>query len=304
MRKYAELCHFILNNGEVREDRTGTGTISSFDHQLVFNLEEGFPLLGMKYVPFRLVASEFEWMIKGRTNVRDLMSNNNNIWNEWAFMKWYSSKDYNGPTIMKFDNSNKDFVEQMQQFKYNVLSDELFAAIYGELGPVYGAQWRDWDGKVDQLKNVVDIIMESPTDRRMLVSAWNPGDLPKMALPPCHYAFQFYVRSSGHLDLKFHQRSADVFLGLPFDIASYALMVHTVANITDLVPGRLIADLGDTHIYLNHVEQVKELLTREMPELPQLTCNRKFKSLDDVDVSEFVLHDYNHSGVLKGEVSV
>lgn len=317
MQQYLDLCNKIITEGEYRKDRTGTGTIAIFDAQLKFDLQDGFPLVTTKAVPFNLVASEWLWMVQGRSDLRFLLHHNNNIWNDWPFKKWVLSEEYDGVPIIDFDPTDCVYKHEMKRFKQLILDNDDFNEKYGDLGPVYGVQWRKWRNDshhdypafIDQLGNAITTIKMKPHDRQsMLVSSWNPTDKPYQALPPCHYAFQFYVRRGKYLDLKFHQRSADVFLGLPFDIASYGIMVTAVAHITGLVPGRLTADLGDTHIYTNHLDQVDELLRRRPKQLPTLkiieTRTRMLNTLEDFRMDNLVLNDYDHHAAIKAPVSV
>lgn len=307
MRNYLELCNDILVNGDDRMERTGTGTLSLFDAQLKYDMADGFPLVTVKRVPYRLVASEFIWMAQGRTDLRFLLEHNNNIWNDWPFKKYADDRGINVGTP-----GNVTYGREMERFKKRILEDPEFNEAYGDLGPVYGYQWRKWRNDthlnrpehVDQLQTIIERIKTDPTDRRLLVSAWNPADLHDMALPPCHYAFQFYVRGERFLDLKFHQRSADVFLGLPFDIASYATMLHVVAHLTGLTPGVLTADLGDVHIYKNHIEQVKDMLQRKPRELPRLIVWESLDSIDALTMKDLKLENYVPHPAIKGSVSV
>lgn len=215
-KTYLELCKYILENGVKKDDRTGTGTTSIFGYQMRFDLQEGFPLLTTKKVPFKLIASELLWFIKGDTNIRYLLQNNNNIWNEWAFEKWIESDDYTGPDMTNFglrsqqdEEFNLIYQEKMAEFKERILTNEQFSDKYGELGNVYGKQWRNWKTSlgetIDQLKNVIETIKTNPDSRRLIVSAWNPEDVPSMALPPCHSLFQFYV-VDGKLSCQLYQR--------------------------------------------------------------------------------------------------
>src|SRR5699024_837465 len=263
-QEYLDLCKHVLDKGTERMDRTKTGTYSVFGYQMRFDLSKGFPLLTTKSVPFRLIASELLWFIKGDTNIRYLLENNNNIWNEWAFKRWVESSEYTGPDMTDFGNRslqdpdfNEQYKEQMDIFKEKVLSDDDFAKKYGDLGFVYGKQWRDWktsqNDTIDQLQNVIDEIKNNPHSRRHIVSAWNPEDIPHMALPPCHTLFQFYV-ADGKLSCQLYQRSGDIFLGVPFNIASYALLTHLIAHETGLEVGEFVHTIGDAHIYVNHVE--------------------------------------------------
>ncbi len=264
MKTYLQLCEEILHNGTKKSDRTGTGTISVFGHQMRFDLQEGFPALTTKKLHLRSIIHELLWFLKGDTNVKYLQDNGVRIWNEWA--------------------------------------DEE-----GELGPVYGHQWRSWTGAdgttVDQIAKVVEQIKTNPDSRRMIVTAWNPSQVDDMALPPCHCLFQFYV-ADGKLSCQLYQRSADVFLGVPFNIASYALLTMMMAQVCDLEPGEFIHTLGDAHIYNNHLEQVQLQLTRETRTLPKMNINPKVKSIFDFSFEDFELTDYNPHPHIKGEVSV
>ncbi|MFD2630638.1 thymidylate synthase [Oceanobacillus kapialis] len=311
---YLDLCKHILENGTKKEDRTNTGTYSVFGYQMRFDLQKGFPLLTTKKVPFRLIASELLWFIKGDTNIRYLLEHNNNIWNEWAFEKWVTSSDYNGPDMEDFGNRsqadeafNKQYQEQMAVFKENVLQDDNFAAKYGSLGSVYGKQWRQWktstDTTIDQLKDVIMSIKHNPDSRRHIVSAWNPEDVPSMALPPCHTLFQFYV-ADGKLSCQLYQRSGDVFLGVPFNIASYALLTHLIAHECDLEVGEFVHTLGDAHIYLNHVEQVKTQLKREIRSMPKLEITGDKQSVFDFEMEDFAITNYNPHPSIKAPIAV
>ena len=264
MQQYLDLLHRILEEGKVKTDRTGTGTKSIFGHQMRFNLEDGFPVLTTKKLHLKSVIYELLWFLKGDTNVKYLQEHGVSIWNEWA--------DENG-----------------------------------DLGPVYGHQWRSWPdhrgGTIDQIQNVVDLIKHHPDSRRMLVTAWNPADISEMALPPCHCLFQFYV-ADGRLSLQLYQRSADTFLGVPFNIASYALLLQMMAQVTGLKTGDFIHTTGDTHLYLNHIEQAKLQLTRTPRELPQMKLNPDVKSLFDFRYEDFELLNYNPWPHIKAEVAV
>jgi len=264
MKTYLQLCEEILHNGTKKSDRTGTGTMSVFGHQMRFDLQEGFPALTTKKLHLRSIIHELLWFLKGDTNVKYLQDNGVRIWNEWA--------DENG-----------------------------------ELGPVYGHQWRSWTGAdgstVDQIAKVVEQIKTNPNSRRMIVTAWNPSEVDEMALPPCHCLFQFYV-ADGKLSCQLYQRSADVFLGVPFNIASYALLTMMMAQVCDLEPGEFIHTLGDAHIYNNHIEQVQLQLTRDTKELPKMKINPEVKSIFDFSFEDFELTDYHPHPHIKGEVSV
>ncbi len=264
MRQYLDLLDHVLKTGTNKHDRTGTGTISVFGYQMRFNLEEGFPLLTTKKLHLKSIIHELLWFISGDTNIRYLTDNGVTIWNEWA--------DENG-----------------------------------NLGPVYGYQWRSWpaDGnkKIDQLSNVISAIKESPDSRRHIVSAWNVGEIEKMAIPPCHVLFQFYV-AAGRLSCQLYQRSCDIFLGVPFNIASYALLILMVAQATGLQPGDFVHTLGDAHIYLNHLEQVKLQLTREPYSLPGMIINPSVKDIFKFRFEDFNLVNYVSHPNIKGEISI
>ncbi|RKQ37618.1 thymidylate synthase [Oceanobacillus halophilus] len=313
-KAYLNLCEYILNNGHKRDDRTNTGTYSTFGYQMRFNLQEGFPLLTTKRVPFKLVASELLWFIKGDTNIRYLLQHNNNIWNEWAFEKWVTSKEYNGPDMTNFGirsqqdaEFNQTYQEQMNLFKEKILNDNTFAEKFGDLGSVYGKQWRDWkmsnSETIDQLKEVIHSIKTNPNSRRHIVTAWNPEDIPNMALPPCHTMFQFYV-ADGKLSCQLYQRSGDVFLGVPFNIASYALLTHLIAHECNLDVGEFVHTLGDAHIYANHVDQVRTQLNRDRRNLPRIEINKEKQSIFDFDIDDFNIVDYNPHAAIKAPIAV
>ncbi len=311
---YLQLCEEILAEGNVKEDRTNTGTYSLFGKQIRFNLQEGFPLLTTKHVPFRLIASELLWFLKGDTNIRYLLEHNNNIWNEWAFKKWVESDAYEGPNMEDFGNRSlvdddfkKEYDEQMNIFKEKILQDDEFAQKYGDLGFVYGKQWRKWEAAsgetIDQLADVIHSIKTNPDSRRHIVSAWNPEDIPQMALPPCHTLFQFYV-DNGTLSCQLYQRSADIFLGVPFNIASYALLTHLIALECNLKVGEFIHTFGDVHIYSNHIEQVKIQLSRKPKDFPELKIANKKESIFDYEVKDFEIVGYDPHPAIKAPVAV
>ncbi|GGJ85317.1 thymidylate synthase [Lentibacillus kapialis] len=313
-QSYLDLCRYILKNGTNKSDRTSTGTYSVFGQQMRFDLANGFPLLTTKKVPFRLIASELLWFIKGDTNIRYLLQHNNNIWNEWAFKRWVESSDYNGPDMTDFGNRshqdeefNQCYQEQMKIFKDNILSDSAFAEKFGDLGNVYGKQWRAWktsqNETIDQLKNVIQSIRHNPDSRRHIVSAWNPEDVPGMALPPCHTLFQFYV-ADGKLSCQLYQRSADIFIGVPFNIAGYALLTHLIAHECGLEAGEFIHTLGDAHIYTNHVEQVKTQLGRNVRAFPTLKINAEKVSIFDFELDDFALFGYEPHPPIKAPIAV
>lgn len=264
MQEYLDLMKHVLENGTKKEDRTGTGTLSVFGYQMRFNLQEGFPLVTTKKCHMKSIIHELLWFLNGDTNVKYLQDNGVRIWNEWA--------------------------------------DED-----GNLGPVYGHQWRSWpapDGhKIDQISNVIDRIKSNPDDRRLIVSAWNVGDIPKMALPPCHCFFQFYV-ADGKLSCQLYQRSADIFLGVPFNIASYALLTMMMAQVCGLQPGDFVHTFGDAHIYTNHLEQVELQLSRDPKPLPEMHLNPHVKNILDFKYEDFELVGYEAHPHIKGKVAV
>ncbi len=264
MKQYLDLLQHVLDHGILKEDRTGTGTHSVFGYQMRFDLQDGFPLLTTKKLHLKSIIHELLWFLKGDTNVKYLQENGVRIWNEWA--------DENG-----------------------------------DLGHIYGYQWRSWPdyngGHIDQIKEAIHTIQNNPDSRRIIVSAWNVADLPQMNLPPCHAFFQFYV-ANGKLSLQLYQRSADIFLGVPFNIASYALLLMTVAQVTGLEAGDFVHTLGDAHIYNNHIEQVREQLSREPRDLPKMKLNPDVKSIFDFKYEDFELTDYNPHPHIAGKVAV
>ncbi|MEO4054702.1 thymidylate synthase [Solibacillus sp. CAU 1738] len=313
MEQYLQLCQHILKNGFEKGDRTGTGTTSVFGYQMRFNLQEGFPLMTTKRTFFRLIATELLWFLKGDTNVRTLIKDRNYIWNEWAFDKWVSSEDYNGPNMSNFGlraAQDEEFAkvvdEQMQIFNKHILQDDTFAEKYGELGPVYGKQWRSWPAAngetIDQIANVIEQIKNNPDSRRLIVTAWNPAEVDNMALPPCHSFFQFYV-ADGKLSCQLYQRSADVFLGVPFNIASYALLTHLIAKECGLEVGEFVHTLGDAHIYSNHIDQVNEQLSREPRALPTLHIAED-KSIFDLTMDDLTIEGYDPHPSIKAPIAV
>ncbi len=264
MQQYLQLCEHVLKHGVRKHDRTGTGTLSVFGHQMRFDLSRGFPLLTTKKLHYKSILYELLWFLRGDTNIKYLNDHGVTIWDEWADEK-------------------------------------------GDLGHIYGYQWRSWptpDGKgIDQISRVVESIRNNPDSRRHIVSAWNVSDLDKMALPPCHILFQFYV-ADGKLSVQLYQRSADIFLGVPFNIASYSLLLLMMAQVTGLQPGEFIHTLGDAHIYLNHIEQVKLQLTRKPYPLPTMRLNPEKKCIFDFEYEDFVLENYQAHPHIKGEISV
>ncbi|WP_088006294.1 thymidylate synthase [Indiicoccus explosivorum] len=314
MKQYLDMCRHILEHGTEKGDRTGTGTISVFGYQNRYDLQEGFPLVTTKKTAFRLIVSELLWFLKGDTNIRTLLQENNHIWDEWAFAQWVESEDYDGPDMTDFGRRSQkepvfaeQYNQQMAEFRQRVLDDPEFAETYADLGPVYGEQWRSWPtstgGSIDQLKNVIESIRNNPDSRRHIVTAWNPEFVDEMALPPCHTFFQFYV-ADGKLSCQLYQRSADVFLGVPFNIASYALLTHLVARECGLEPGEFIHTFGDAHIYQNHMEQVKEQLSRKPKPLPSLVISDSKDSIFQLETEDITIEGYYPDPRIKAPVAV
>ena len=288
MKQYLELCKSVLENGIKKEDRTGTGTISYFGRQMRFNLNEGFPLLTTKRVHLKSIIHELLWFISGDTNIKYLVDNDVRIWNDWPYAAYQKSEDYQGETI--------------EEFAAKIKERDEFAEKWGKLGSVYGKQWRNFNG-VDQLEELINQIKTNPTSRRLIISAWNPGDIKDMALPPCHCFMQFYV-NDGKLSCQLYQRSADIFLGVPFNIASYSLFTMMIAQVTGLGLGDFVHTIGDAHIYLNHLEQIDRQLKREPRALPKMIINPDVKSIYDFKFEDFELVDYNPHKGIKGKVAV
>jgi len=289
MKQYLDLMKHIRDEGVKKEDRTGTGTVSVFGYQMRFDLEDNFPLLTTKKVNLDSIIHELLWFISGNTNISYLVKNGVNIWNDWPYQSYlkqtHQEKDY--------PMHSKEWKDKMKEFIEQIKNDDDFAKVYGDLGPVYGRQWRDFEG-VDQLNQVVEDIKSSPDSRRLIVSAWNPKDIPimvKSGLPPCHTLFQFYV-SEGRLSCQLYQRSADVFLGVPYNIASYAILTMMIAQATGLKPGEFIHTLGDAHLYNNHLEQVEEQLARVPFPCPKLSINKDKDTIFNFSISDFELIDY------------
>lgn len=292
MKQYLDLCKKVLDQGSNKDDRTGTGTTSMFGAQMRFNLNEGFPLLTTKRVYLRAIIHELLWFIQGNTNIRYLVENDVRIWNEWPYKDYCESEHYQGETL-------EEFVEKIK-------NDESFAIKFGNLGPVYGKQWRGFGIPgltVDQLQKVINEIRNNPDSRRLIVCAWNPLEVDEMALPPCHTLFQFYVKD-GKLSCQLYQRSADLFLGVPFNIASYALLTMMVAKICNLELGDFVHTFGDVHIYNDHIEQINLQLTREPRELPQMIIHGNQKEIEDFKFEDFELVNYKPHPTIKGKVSV
>lgn len=290
MQQYLDLCRHVLEHGEKREDRTGTGTISTFGYQMRFDLTKGFPLLTTKKVFYRGIFEELLWFLSGNTNIKPLVDKKVGIWNEWPYDKYSKSPDFKGETL-------EEFIEEIRD-------DQEFADKYGDLGPVYGKQWRDFNG-VDQITQLIEGIKNNPFSRRHLVVAYNPGEVKDMALPPCHSLFQFYVSADGKkLSCQLYQRSGDVFLGVPFNIASYSLLLAMVAQVCDLEPYEFVHTFGDVHIYLNHLDQINEQLSRTPRPLPKLVLNKDVKNIFDFKYEDIKIEDYDPYPAIKGAVSV
>lgn len=313
MKAYQELVKTVLQTGHKKEDRTGVGTLSVFGYQMRFDLKEGFPLVTSKRVPFGLIKSELLWFLKGDTNIRYLLEHKNHIWDEWAFEKYIKSSAYTGPDMTDFGlRAPKDaafnelYQIQMKEFQTKVLTDADFSEEFGNLGDVYGKQWRSWEMRngdtLDQIAQVIQQIKETPDSRRLIVSAWNPEDIPNMALPPCHTIFQFYVHDN-KLSCQLYQRSADIFLGVPFNIASYALLTHLIAREIGLEVGEFVHTLGDAHLYLNHLDAAKTLLSREPKELPQLVITGE-AAIDEISSEDIRVDGYQPHPSIKAPIAV
>lgn len=303
--EYLNLLKDVLKNGVYKKDRTGVGTISVFGRQMRFNLEEGFPLLTTKKVFLRGIIHELLWFLRGESNIKYLVDNDVHIWDQWPYRYYYQTTEKKGKKPL----SMEDFIKQIKE-------NPKFAKKWGNLGPVYGVQWRHWKkqngSEIDQISEVVDQIKEvvknpnATYGRRLLVSAWNPADTKEMAkagIPPCHSLFQFYILN-GKLSCQLYQRSGDLFLGVPFNIASYSLLTMMIAKATGLKPGEFIHTFGDAHIYSNHVEQVKEQLKRDIRPFPKMKLNPKVKRIFGFHFEDFTLTGYDPHPAIKAEVAV
>lgn len=293
MQQYHQLLQHILDNGIYKSDRTGTGTYSVFGYQMRFKLQEGFPLVTTKKLHLKSIVHELLWFLQGDSNIQYLCQNGVRIWDDWPFAKYKASSEYQG--------------EDLKAFGARIASDDAFAKQWGNLGPVYGVQWRSWQGadgtSVDQITQLIHQIKTNPNSRRLIVSAWNVPQINDMALPPCHTMFQFYV-ANGKLSCQLYQRSADVFLGVPFNIASYALFTMMIAQVCDLEPGDFVHTFGDAHLYSNHIEQAKLQLSRELRPLPQIKINEVVKDIFGFKYEDFSLVDYNPHPHISAEVAV
>ena len=293
MKPYLNLLEKILAEGITKGDRTGTGTLSLFGHQMRFDLSEGFPLLTTKKLHVKSIIHELLWFLKGDGNIQYLCKNNVRIWDNWPYEKYKQSQFYQG--------------ENIRDFALKISEDDAFANQWGNLGPVYGTQWRSWpvtqSEGVDQISKVIDQIKNKPDSRRIIVCAWNVPYIEQMALPPCHCLFQFYI-AEGKLSCQLYQRSADTFLGVPFNIASYALLTLMIAQVCDLKAGEFIHTFGDVHLYLNHLEQAKIQIGRIPKLLPQMKINPSVNSIFDFKFEDFELKNYDPHPHIRAEVSV
>ena len=293
MRQYLDLLEHIKSNGVRKEDRTGVGTISTFGYQMRFDLSKGFPLLTTKKLHLKSIIYELLWFLNGDTNIQYLAKNKVRIWDDWPYSKFKQSNEFDGST--------------KREFADKVAEDDEFAAKWGELGPVYGHQWRSWpapDGRtIDQISQIINDLKNKPDSRRHIISAWNVADIEDMTLPPCHCLFQFYV-ANGKLSCQLYQRSADTFLGVPFNIASYAALLMMVAQVCGYEPGEFVHTFGDVHIYTNHLEQVDIQLAREPFPLPTLKINPEVKDIFSFKYEDFELLNYEAHPHIKGAVAV
>jgi thymidylate synthase len=292
MKQYLDFLKYILDNGRQKEDRTHTGTVSVFGYQMRFDLNDGFPMLTTKKVHLKSIIHELLWFISGNTNIRYLVQNDVRIWNEWPYEIYRKSSEYQGET--------------MEEFIGKIKNEAMFSEKWGDLGPVYGHQWRHFEGQdriSDQLASVIQEIRTNPNSRRLLVNSWHPAYIDDMTLPPCHVLFQFYVED-GRLSCQLYQRSADAFLGVPFNIASYALLTMMVAKVCHLEIGDFVHTFGDAHIYLNHLEQVRLQLSRTPRALPKMEIIRDVQEIGDFCFDDFRLTDYNPYPAIKGQVAV
>jgi thymidylate synthase len=324
---YLKLLHDILNNGVQKQDRTGTGTISVFGRQIRHKMSEGFPLLTTKKMPFKTIATELLWFLRGDTNIKFLVDNNCHIWDGDAYKsyeKWYEHMSKTTPFEVPRKFTQDELIKAISL-------DEMHAKTFGDLGPIYGAQWRSWgEYEIDQITNLISDLKNNPDSRRLIVTAWNPDDLSSMVLPPCHYGFQVYTRKTTRkekitnpgkyraISLMWNQRSADTFLGLPFNIASYGLLLTILAKEVNMIPDELIGNLGDVHLYSNHIEQAKEQITREPMKLPELWCLDEYHYLTDEELVDpipfnekieqfrpyfFTMHNYDPHPHIKAPLS-
>lgn len=301
MTTYQQLLQHILDNGNIKEDRTGTGTRSVFGYQMRFNLTDGFPLLTTKKVHWKSVVHELLWFVRGDTNIRYLVQNGVRIWNEWPFQHYVEANNLQE----KLPKHSTAWKEAMKKFVAKIKDDGEFATRWGNLGPVYGKQWRDFSG-IDQLAEVIEAIKTNPDSRRHIVTAWNPTDIPEMVkagLPPCHIVFQFYV-AGDKLSCQLYQRSADTFLGVPFNIASYALLTHLVARECGLQVGDFVHTLGDAHLYSNHIDQAREQLSRKPTKLPTIRIADDAPGIFEIGFDDIELLGYKPQPAIKAPIAV
>lgn len=306
MKQYLDLLRDIKENGTIKQDRTGVGTKSVFGRQVRYNLADGFPAVTTKKLYFRSVVHELLWFLQGTGNIEYLAQNDVHIWDEWPYKAYLEKNNLPVP-----DSGSDEWKSGIKEFISKIASDHEFALQYGDLGPVYGVQWRHWPdgngGDIDQIKNAIDTINNNPDSRRNIVSAWNVAEIDEIVriggLPPCHNMFQFYVHD-GKLDLHLYQRSADTFLGVPFNIASYSLLLAMIAQVTNLEAGEFVHTLADTHIYLNHFDQVDEQLSRDPRPLPTLKLNPNVKSIDDFTYKDIELVGYDPHPPIKAPIAV
>ena len=305
MRQYLELLEDIKQNGVRKHNRTGTDQIGVFGRQLRFDLSQGFPAMTTKKLFMRGIIHELIWFLQGSTNIKYLVDNDVHIWDEWPYRHYLMQHGGAVP-----DSSSEEWLKGIHEFTDKIKNDSSFAKKWGELGPVYGYQWRQWptpDGKhIDQIARAIDLIKNNPDSRRIIVSAWNTADIDEMSkagIPPCHLLFQFYV-AEGKLSCQMYQRSADTFLGVPFNIASYSLLTMMMAQVCGLKPGDFVHTFGDTHLYVNHLDQVDEQLSRKPRPLPTLRINPEIKSIDDFKFEDFELVGYDPYPAIKAPIAV
>jgi thymidylate synthase len=302
-KQYQQLLQTILDFGVEKKDRTGTGTKSIFGYTIRHNMKDGFPALTTKKLAWKQVVSELLWFLTGQTNISFLHKHNNHIWDGDAY------KNYKTKTEILMGHGFHGTLLSHQEFINKIKTDVEFAKTWGDLGPIYGKQWRKWDGKngrIDQIDDLVRELKTNPDSRRLMVSAWNVGELDQMVLPPCHYGFQVWTREENgqrYISLMWNQRSVDTFLGLPFNIASYALLLQIIANEVNMIPDELIGNLGDTHLYLNHIEQAKEQISREPFDLPILKTDAKIDGICCNIPDDFVLENYQYHPTIKAPLS-